>query len=90
MPDILKVILARLIGAAVAGVATWLFAKYGILIPDEQKAQLTEAIVAAMMTIFTVVYAVVHKLASVKLNPADAATPTLAKHGEAEQARLKQ
>jgi hypothetical protein len=82
MPDFLRPVVARIAGALVAALVTWLASKYGVVIPEEAKGQLTEGTVAAMMTLFTVVYALVHKAVSVKTNPADAASPSLAEEGK--------
>ena len=89
MPDWLRPIVPRIAGAAVAAIVTWLAAHFGIIVPEEDKAKLTEGVTILLMLIFTVVYALTHKLVSVKANPADAATSTLAVKGKSDQHALE-
>lgn len=88
MPDFLRPVVARLAGALVAALVTWLAGKYGIVIPEEAKGQLTEGTVAIMLALFTAVYALVHRYVSMKTNPTDAATPSMAAEGKIEQKNL--
>lgn len=89
MPDWLRPIAPRVAGVAVAGLVTWLATHFGIIIPDEDKTKLTEGVTILLMVIFTLVYAMVHKAVSIKANPADAATSTLAMKGKADQHSLE-
>lgn len=85
IPDWLRPVLPRVAGAVVAALATWLAARFGIVIPQEDRAKLSEDLVVVMMLIFSVVYALTHKLVSMKANPADAASPKLAAAGKIQQ-----
>jgi len=89
MPDWLRPVAPRIAGAIVAALVTWLAAKFGIIVPDEDKARLTDGIAILLMLIFTLVYALSHKAFSIKANPADAATSTLAAKGKADQHSLE-
>lgn len=89
MPDVLRPIAARLAGIIVGALAAWLASKFGLVLSADDRQALVDGIIA-LLAIFVGAYALTHKAVSVKTNPADAASPTLAKHGEAEQARLKQ
>jgi hypothetical protein len=62
------------IGAAVASLSVWLASKVGIEVSPEAQAGLTEGITLLGLFVFSVVYALVHKLANNKLNPADSAS----------------
>lgn len=90
MPNFLRPILARLAGALVAGLVTWLAGKFGVIISEDVKGQLTEGVVATMLTLFTVVYALVHKAVSVKTNPMDAASPSMVVEGKSEQKTINE
>jgi hypothetical protein len=85
MPDWIRPFAPRVAGAIVAAIVTWLAAKFGIIVPDEDKARLTDGIAILLMLIFTLVYALSHKMFSIKANPADAATSTLAAKGKTDQ-----
>lgn len=89
IPDWLRPVLPRVAGAIVAALVTWLAAHFGIVVPEEDKAKLTEGIVILLMLIFSLIYSLTHKLVSIKANPADAASPTLARAGKAEQHHLE-
>ncbi len=67
MPDYVKAVLTRLVGAAVAGAATYAASKWDFVIPDEAKSQLTATGVTVLITIFTTVYAATHKTAEAKV-----------------------
>lgn len=85
MLDALRPIISRVVATLVAAVAMWLAQKYGIAIPDSEQAKLVEQIVIYVVLFFMLIYSVVHKLISAKVNPNDAATPKLAVRGKAEQ-----
>lgn len=89
MPDFLRPVLARIAGALVGAVVTWLAAHFGIVVPEGAQVNLSESAVIIMMTLFSIVYALVHKAISAKTNPADAATPTLADKGKTDQRVLE-
>lgn len=74
--DWLKPYIARVAASLVAGLAAWLASKYGIVVPEEAKGQLTQAAVAVMMVVWGIVYAITHKVVNTKVNPTDAAKPT--------------
>lgn len=89
IPDWLRPVAPRVAGALVAALVTWLAAHFGIIVPEEDKAKITEGVTILLMLIFTVVYALSHKLFSIKANPADAATSTLAAKGKVDQHSLE-
>lgn len=89
MPDILRPVAARLAGIVVGALAAWLATKFGLMLSEQSKQALANGIIE-LIAIFLGAYALTHKAVSVKTNPADAATPTLADHGKVEQERLKQ
>jgi uncharacterized membrane protein len=89
MPYILRPIIARVVGIIVAALVTWLSTKFGITVSDDDKQKLADGIIT-LVTIFATTYVVTHQTVSVKTNPSDSASPRLAEHGQAEQARLKQ
>lgn len=88
MTTILRVLLGRLIGAAVAGLATFLMSKWGIMLDPDTQAQVTEQGVIFLMVIFTAIYSIVHKVVNKKLNPGDTASATLADRSVRERERI--
>lgn len=80
----LRPIAARLAAAVVGALVSWLTVK-GIDVPADTQQAWIEATVGLMLLVFGIVYALAHKLINRKLNPADAATPGLAKIGKMEQ-----
>lgn len=68
MPDFLRPVLGRIFGAVAGGVAAWLVGK-GFTVDQ----QTIDAFVTVMLTVFTIVYSLVHKAISAKINPTDAA-----------------
>lgn len=66
-----RVMASRVAGALMAGVATWLYERFGVQISPDDQAALAGALVTALFLI----YSVVHKLVSTKTNPVDAAAP---------------
>lgn len=76
MPDWIRPILGRIVGSMVAAAATWAASKWGVIIPDEAKGQLTQNAVTVMLFVFTTVYALTHKAVSIKTNPTDSAKPS--------------
>jgi hypothetical protein len=79
MLDAIRPVLSRIIGSLVAGLAVWLTGKFGVVIDDNAKAKLTEAGVVASLTIFSIVYSLVHKAIDHKINPLDTASPSLSR-----------
>jgi hypothetical protein len=74
MPAILRPYLARLLAAWIAAASGWVASTVGVEIsPDEQMA-----IFNAALGVGLTVYAVAHRLIDSRLNPADAASPTVA------------
>lgn len=86
--SIVRLFLGRIIGAAVAGLATWLLAKFGIGLDEDTQAKMTEVAVIVLMTVFTIIYSIVHKTADRKLNPGDAASAKLATSEKLERERM--
>jgi hypothetical protein len=84
IPDWIRPILSRVVGLAVASLVTWLATKYGIVVPEDAKTQITEGTVVALMALFGTVYALVHRGVSIQTNPTDAAKPSVAKSETAE------
>jgi len=84
IPDWIRPILSRLVGVAVASLVTWLASKYGIIVPESAKTKLTEDGVVVLMTMFGLVYALVHRGVSIQSNPTDAAKPSVAASDTAE------
>lgn len=73
-------LISRLAAALVGSIAAWLAGKYGIVLDEET----TTSLVAGMVGIFGIVYAVVHRLIDRKLNPGDAAASSIAKAEKAQ------
>jgi cation transporter-like permease len=73
MPSVLRVILARVIGALVAGLVAY-FAGKGITIDKET----IEAVITVMMTVFTILYGLIHTAINARINPHDVSSPTVA------------
>ena len=87
MIDFLRPIIGRIAGSVVGALAAWLVGKYGYTIDSGLQSQITDGLVAFMMLVFGVVYALVHKAVSAKVNPGDAATPKLAEQSKLAQNR---
>lgn len=83
--DFLRPILGRLIGSAVGAGAGYLASRFGTVVGADGVQQVTDAGVTLALGAFGVVYSLVHKAVSAKVNPADAATPKLAEKGKVEQ-----
>lgn len=83
--DFLRPILGRLIGSAVGAGAAYVASKWGTVIDAQGVQQVTDAGVAIAVGAFGVIYSLVHKAVSAKVNPADAATPKLSAEGKIEQ-----
>lgn len=88
MPEFLRPILARLIGAAVGALASWLVLKVNVELSHEDQVQISAGLMAATAFIFNAVYAVTHKAVNSKINPPDAATKELAEKGKSDQRNL--
>ena len=73
MPNALRVVFGRLMGALAAGLVGWFCAKVGIDIPDEDRHKVVEFVVGFGMTIVLGVYSLVHKLVDRWVNPLDTA-----------------
>jgi len=86
--DFLRPVIGRMAGAIVVALVAWLIGKWGINVDQGTQAQLTDGIAAFMLLAFGVVYALVHKAVSAKVNPGDAATPRLAERSKIEQKRI--
>jgi hypothetical protein len=89
MPEFLRPILARLVGAAVAALCIWLARKFQVQIDADSQVQLTGAGLAVLWFIGNVAYSLVHKGVNSKINPMDAATNELADKGKSDQRVLK-
>lgn len=84
MLDLFRPIAARVVGSLVGSVATWLAIKWGVQLDDGARGQLTDGIVSVGLAVFGVVYSLVHRTVSLKLNPVDAASPSLAQKSKQE------
>lgn len=88
MTTIFRVLAGRLIGAIVAGLSTFLLAKFGVGLDADVQQQITEAGAIFLMVVFTAIYGIVHKVVNKKLNPGDTASAKLADWAVAERSRL--
>lgn len=79
IPDKVRPVLARVIGAVVASAVTALFRHLGHEVTDDQRGAISDLGVALIFGVWGLVYAGVHKWTSAHTNPADAATGQLAK-----------
>lgn len=66
--------ISRIVAPIVAGFATWLASK-GLDVGPEFTASLTNAAVILLMTIFSTLYGVVHRVIDRFVNPTDEAVP---------------
>lgn len=85
--DIIRPYLARVLAAPIAALCAWLLMHWQVNITTDTQAQLVTALVAFILPFFGIVYAIVHKILDKWINPADAATTTLAAQGKAAQVR---
>lgn len=85
----MQVFLSRIIAAWVAGLASWLLAKYGVTIDANNQTEIVGHIVGIIIPLGTTIYAVVHRLLSKFFNPGDAASKHLAERETAETHQLK-
>lgn len=83
--DFLRPILGRLVGSVVGAGAGWVASKWGTVVDANGVQQVTDAGVTLALGAFGVVYSLVHKAVSAKINPADAASTKLAEKGKIEQ-----
>lgn len=89
MQNLLTSFAARILGAWIAALASWLLVKYGVTVDVEAQQQLTEHLVGVVIPTFLTLYAVAHRLVSKKTNPGDAASTHLAAKESDEAANLK-
>lgn len=82
MPEKLRPIIARLIGAAVGALASWLAIRLNAQLSHEDQVQISAGLMAVASFIFNAVYAATHKAVNSRINPADSATKELAKRGK--------
>lgn len=88
MIDFIRPILARVLGAWIAAACLWLAVHYNITIAPDEQSKVVEAGIIVLLAIFNTLYALIHRAISVKTNPSDAATPSLAAKGKSEQRTL--
>ena len=77
MPAVLRVVLGRLLGALIAGVVAWLAGK-GIEIDQ----QTIDAAIAFLLTVFTIVYSLIHTAINAHINPKDVSSPAVAERSQ--------
>lgn len=87
--NLLRLVIARTIGGLIATLSAWLMIRYGIIVDDSAQAELTSNVVAVMMTIFTILYPLIHKLINRKINPGDAASSHLAREEKTQAEGLR-
>ena len=75
--DFLRPILARLIASAVAGLAVYLAQRWNIILDADAQGHLIESSLWVVLTVFSVIYSMVHKGINWKINPLDGAKPTV-------------
>lgn len=68
VPDFLRPVLGRIFGSIAGAIAAWLVGK-GFTVDQHT----IDAFVSVMLFVFTIVYSLVHKAVSAKINPTDAA-----------------
>jgi hypothetical protein len=78
MLNLIRPILARVVAALAGAFFAWLAARWKIDVDAATQAETVEAIVALMLAVWGVVYALAHKAINAWFNPADTATPALA------------
>lgn len=86
--EFLGTILGRVIAAWIAGLATFLMTKYGVLIDAEQQKHLVEYTVGLILPLFITIYSILHKVLNKKLNPGDAASVHIAEQEKTEHSVL--
>lgn len=84
----IRVFLSRVLAPLIASFAAWVAVRFGVDIDAANQQQLIESIIVWVLTIFTVVYGIAHKLIDRKLNPGDAASTTLAESEKDEHETL--
>lgn len=78
----MRAIIGRVAAAIVAAALTWVAGVAGIEVTQETAATLTEAVTLLGMGLFTIMYAVGHRLIDRRINPADAASPAAIQAGQ--------
>lgn len=89
MQNIISTFLARILGAWIAGLAAFLYTKYGVTMDSEAQKAFTEHLVGIIIPTFMTVYALAHRFISKRLNPGDAASGHLAEREAVETERIK-
>jgi len=74
MIDLLRPFVGRVIAAWIAALSGWLASTVGVEIAPEDQAAVINAGVGIALT----VYAVLHRMIDARINPRDAASPTVA------------
>jgi hypothetical protein len=74
MPAILRPYLARILAAWIAAASGWAASAIGVEVTPEEQMAIFNAALGVGLT----VYAVAHRLIDSRLNPADAASPSVA------------
>ncbi len=77
----MRAIIGRIAAVIVAFIVTFVAGTLGVEVTEDTAATLTEAVTLLGMALFTIVYAVGHKLINRRINPADAAAPAAIETG---------
>ena len=80
IPDVVRTILARIVAAAIAAGATYLTRKgIDLGLGDQAQSQLSEGVTSVLLGVLLAVYGLAHRAISARINPTDAASPSIAK-----------
>ena len=75
----MRAIIGRIAAAIVAFLVIWIAGTLGVEVTEQTAATFTEAVTLLGMGLFTLVYAMVHKIINARINPTDAASPAAVK-----------
>lgn len=85
MPDILKLIIARVLASIMAPFLVWLGAKLNIIFSDNDQAQIITETTSWVIMLILLGYSSIHTLISSHSNPSDASTRDLLNKGKQQQ-----
>lgn len=81
--------LSRIIGAWIAGLASWLMVRYGVEFDTTAQQDITENLVGVIIPTMLTIYSLAHRAFSKKINPGDAAGAHVAAAEKRQSVELK-
>jgi hypothetical protein len=85
MPDIVKLIIARVVASIAAPFFVWLAAKFNIIFTNDEQAQIVTETISWVIMFILLGYSLFHTWINSHFNPSDASTRDLLNKGKQQQ-----